>query len=72
MNPKETPRNGDKPGTVEIQYEDYFLEGSDFDQLEQEFERREKNGWSLWSTDAIGDKGVLLQFKYPGEWTAMH
>ncbi len=71
MSPKEAGRNGDTAGTVEIKYEDYFVEGNDFDQLKQEVERREQTGWSLWSTDAIGDKGVLLQFKYPGEWTAM-
>jgi hypothetical protein len=71
MSPKEARRNSDTAGTVAIKYEDYFLEGNDFAQLKQEFERRETTGWSLWSTDAIGDKGVLLQFKYPGEWTAM-
>lgn len=71
MSPKETPRNGDDAMTVETRYEDYFIEGHDFAQLKQEVERRERTGWSLWSTDAIGDKGVLLQFKYPGEWTEL-
>jgi hypothetical protein len=35
--------------------------------MKAEIARREKAGWSIWSTQPIGDIGVLVMFKYPGE-----
>jgi hypothetical protein len=42
---------------TETQYEDYFHNGSDDRTgLREEIVRREKAGWSLWSTEPIGVK----------------
>ena len=50
------------------QYEEYLHEGSDFAPMKEEIARREKAGWSLWSTANVGEHDVLLRFRYPGAW----
>jgi hypothetical protein len=49
-------------------YEDYIHTSGDFVELKAEFARREKEGWSLWTTEPIGDEGVLLRFRHTDEW----
>jgi hypothetical protein len=53
---------------IEARYEDYLHRGPDRVALSEEIARREKAGWSVWSTDPVGDGGVLVRFKHPSEW----
>jgi hypothetical protein len=53
---------------LEAQYEDYLHSAGDSSGLRDEIAQREKSGWSLWSTEPIGDKCVVIQFKRPSEW----
>lgn len=46
-----------------------MFEASDFTLINAEIERLEKDGWSLWRAEPMGESGVLLRFRYPGEWT---
>jgi hypothetical protein len=51
------------------QYEDRVFEASDFALIQAEIERLEEAGWSLWRAEPLEENGVLLRFRYPGEWT---
>ena len=54
----------------ETKYEDYFHKRGEQAALREEFDRRQRDGWSLWKIDPVGDEGALLQFKYPSDWVA--
>ncbi len=56
------------PDSEDWKYEDYLHTGKDFGPALEEIQRRERAGWSLWSTQEVGDDAVLLQFRYPSEW----
>jgi hypothetical protein len=52
-----------------VRYEDYFHRVGDLTTLQEEFSRRQDEGWSLWRAEPDGDRGVRLTFRYPSEWS---
>ena len=60
------PEEGQTVG--DERYENYLHTSGNFVELKEEFARREKEGWSLWTTEPIGDEGVLLRFRRTAEW----
>ena len=53
----------------ETKYENYLHRRGEQAELREEFDRRQRGGWSLWRMDPFDDGDALLQFKYPSDWS---
>jgi hypothetical protein len=56
-------------GSDQWEYKDRTFGAGDFALIQAEIERLERDGWSLWRAEPMGENDVLLRFRYPGEWT---
>jgi hypothetical protein len=64
-----SPRSSTMSESDRWQYENDRLGVADFVPIKAEIERLGADGRSLWRVEPIGESGVVLRFKYPGEWT---